>query len=388
MAFNINFLKGAVKIYLYGEMPERFINLCIVEKINLWGIEKEGEGLIAWISLQDFFKIRTLVRKSQVKVKVISFLGLPFFTKRIKKRKMLLIGGVLFILAIYILSSHIWFINIIGLKAIQEEQIKRIALENGIKIGAKQDEINIEAIEKDIMLKIPEVSWVSISLEGTKIIIEVVEKTMPVQEDKSPANIVAQKDAVIDEIIVLAGEPVIRKGDTVKRGDTLIIGTGAEESRAKGIVRGKVWYESYAESNLVKIDYEFTGNKRITGFLKIGDTKLDFNPFADRIFPEYDTKVISKALPLWRNSDFNVEITINVHYEKLSNKTFLGFEEAYNEAKTEALQTVQDFIPENAQILSNEIEVLQDKENEISNVVRIRISVETMEDIGEKVNIN
>ncbi|MDF2929590.1 MAG: sporulation protein YqfD [Anaerospora sp.] len=57
----------------------------------------------------------------------------------------------------------------------------------------------------------------------------------------------------------------------------------------------------------------------------------------------------------------------------------ISVEQARDEAKARALQSVQQSIPESAQILARNIEIL--KLNE-PNLVRIKVGVETVEDIG------
>jgi similar to stage IV sporulation protein len=102
---------------------------------------------------------------------------------------------------------------------------------------------------------------------------------MPKQEDKAPAHIMAGKDGVITEIIAVTGQPAVKKGDTVKKGDLLIKGF-AEEAvvptvpgqppiisvplqliKAQGIVKARVWYESYGEAYLMQSYHERTGNQ-------------------------------------------------------------------------------------------------------------------------------
>ncbi|MDF2875348.1 MAG: sporulation protein YqfD [Sporomusa sp.] len=217
MIFNTKYLRGAVKIRITGTIPERFINLCITEQILLWGITKIDEDLIAWIGLDDFFKIRPLVLRSATRVQVLSHRGLPFVIKRAKRRKMMIAGAVLFIVLLNIMSSYVWFVDITGVKSMSENEIRNVAISNGLKPGAVIGGLNTKLIEREILLNVPEVAWVGINFTGTRAVIEVVEKTMPKQETKAPAHIVAMKDGVITEIIALAGQPAVKKGDTVKK---------------------------------------------------------------------------------------------------------------------------------------------------------------------------
>ncbi|SMC93938.1 sporulation protein YqfD [Sporomusa malonica] len=403
MIFNINYVRGAVKIRISGSMPERFINLCIAERILLWDINKTNEDLIAWIGLNDFFKIRPLVFRSRTQVKVLSHRGLPFVIKRAKRRKMLMAGAILFIILLNLLSSYVWFVDITGLKSVPENGIRYVASQQGLKPGAVRDDVNIKSVEREILLNIPEVAWVGINFTGTRAVIEVVEKTMPKQENKAPAHIVAIKDGLITEIIALAGQPAVKKGDTVKKGDLLVKGFAPELTptategqppvidvpreliRAKGIIKARVWYESYAETELEETTVTRTGNRQAAVILKIGGSELAFNTTSDQPFREFETEIIHKQLPVWRNSEFAVESTIRLYHEVNSNLAVKSFEDARDEAHAKAIQVVQNSIPEAAQMLSRNFEVLKTPEE---NIVRVKVNVETIEDIGQTINIS
>ena len=403
MIFNSNYLRGAVKIRISGSMPERFINLCIAEQILLWGLTKVEQDLVVWIGLDDFFRIRPLVKCSRTKIKVISRMGFPFVMKKSKQRKMLLAGAVVFVILLNVLSSYIWFIEITGLKNLPEQYIRYAAYQQGLKPGTNRDNLNTKAIEREMLLTLPEIAWVGVTFTGTRAVIEVVEKTVPKQETKTPAHIVAAKDGVITEIITLAGQPAVKKGDTVKKGDLLIKGFAEEPAapaqegqppiinvpkeliRAKGIISARVWYESYAEAELKEAAAYRTGNRQVAVVLQAGEHKLSFNSASGQPFQEFETEIIHKQLPEWRNSEFAVESTITIYHETNTHLTERSSTEARDQAYGRAMQVVQNIIPETAQILSRNYEVLKTPEE---NLVRVKVNVETIEDIGQTINIS
>ncbi|WP_333595082.1 sporulation protein YqfD, partial [Anaerospora hongkongensis] len=96
-------------------------------------------------------------------------------------------------------------------------------------------------------------------------------------------------------------------------------------------------------------------------------------------FELYESEITHKRLPQWRNSQLFVESTIQVYHELQAFTQEISIEQARDEAKARALQSVQQIIPESAQILARNIEIL--KLNE-PNLVRIKVGVETVEDIG------
>ncbi len=400
-----NYISGTVSIRIKGDMPEKFINLCLTQNIFLWNIAKVGNDFYACMRLPDFFCIRPIARKSHTKVKVLSHRGLPFVIKRIKHRKMMVVGALLCLLALNIAASYIWFVDVTGLKNIPAERIKQIAWQNGLKPGIIKDSVNAKTVENEILLTVPEIAWVGVNFTGTRAVIEVVEKTMPKQEDKAPAHIVAEKDGIITDFIVLNGQPAVKKGDTVKKGDILIRGIISEPLptnetvqsphagtvvpqqrivKAKGIIKARVWYESYGEAELSKLVYNRTGRKEVGVSVRIGSNELILKKAKNIPFDQYETEVIDKKLPFWRNSGFTVESSINIYHELESSLAEKTLDEASDEARAKALASVQSLIPETAHVLSRNIEVLQTAE---PNLVRVKISVETIEDIGHSISI-
>lgn len=393
------YINGSVKICITGAMPEKFINLCVAERIYLWGLSKENEKLYAWIELSDFYHIRPLVRKSCTRVSVKAYRGWPFLAKRIWRRKMLVLGAIMCLITIQIFASYIWFVDVVGTKATSPVKIAEVAKEHGLKPGVLKDTIQSKSIENAILLTIPEVSWVSVNFMGTRVVIEVVEKTIPKQEDKAPAHIVSDRDGIIMEIIALAGQPAVKKGDTVRKGDVLIKGiaptiaptspdqpaqsapltTPPQLVKASGIVKARVWYESYGEAALQQIITERTGRQELEVLLHFGGNQIALKRAPQPPFDLYESEIVHKTLPQWRNSQFSVESTLNTYYELQASLHEISVEQARDEAKARALQSVQQSIPESAQILARNIEIL--KLNE-PNLVRIKVGVETVEDIG------
>lgn len=398
MIFNLhNYMGGTVTFKVSGPMPEKFINLCMLEKKNIVSISKRDNDFIVCMGLKDFFCIRPLVRKSKNRIQVIGYWGLPFITRRIKKRKMLVIGGALFLIVINILISYIWFIDVVGMKDVPVRKIKDCVYQYGLKPGVLKEEVNAKFIENQILLSIPEVAWVSINFTGTRAVVEIVEKTVPKEVDKAPGDIIASKDGIIIEVIALAGQSMVKKGDTVKKGDILVKGiardgkevlsTASEVTpqiiRANGIVKARVWYEGYGEADLVTARRERTGQKKVGITLRVLEHDFCLKPVKIDSEEEFEVEVMNKKISWWRNSGIAVESIINTYYEITTNMVELSNEEARAQGEVKALAEVEYLIPETAHVLARTIEVLKTPE---SNLVRVKVNIETVEDIGQFMN--
>lgn len=382
----LNYMAGSVKIHISGAIPEKFINLCIAREILLWGITKVETGFTAYIRVDDFFYIRPLARRSLTKITILKKLGLPFLQRKIKQRKMLLAGAVLFIILLQYLTSFVWFIEVRGIKNLSASDVKAVTYSAGLKIGVPKDKVDLKQVEREILYQMPETAWAGVNITGTRAIIDIVEKTMPPKEEKAPANIVAAKDGTITEMITLAGKAAVTKDHTVKKGDILIYGQDSNmvPIKAKGLVKARVWYEGYGEANLAEQYFSRTGNRAIKVALTMNEHEFTLKDLPAAVYPYFEQEVIHKNLSFWRNSNIIVESTIHVYYELTPLVRRITLDEAKEAAKANALMAVQHKIPETAQVIWRNIEVLDMAED---NIVRIKVGIETVEDIGQSVNL-
>lgn len=381
----LNYFSGIVKLRLTGPFPEKFINLCIAQDIFLWGINKKNNEFYVYMRLGDVFRIRKIARQSKIKVNIVSHYGLPFMKKKIYKFKMMVIGAFLSMILLNVITSYIWFIDITGMRNVNVDRIKTVITDNGLKPGIKKSAIETKSIEKVILNNIPEIAWVSINFTGTRALIEVVEKTLPPPDEKSPAQIVAAKDGIITEIIALSGQPVVKVGDVIKKGDVLIAGISNTNSpiRAKGIVKARVWYEAYGEAPLTEAVYKRTGQQKTAANITVGGYVIPIKYTNKNIFDIYETEETHKKLFEWRKDSITVEFNKIVYYELQCMYIENSREQAIDKAKAQALFLVQNKLPPSNVILFRNITVLPLE----AEVARVKATVESIEDIGQVVNI-
>jgi methionine--tRNA ligase beta chain len=219
----LNYLLGYCVIKVEGSRKESFINLVINAKIPLWDIvQKDADWLWAKVYVTDISKLRHIARKSRCPFKIVDKKGFPFIALRAEKRKGLVVGIILFTVTLYWLSSFIWFVDVFSnqpLELVSEEKILAEAARLGIRPGALKSRLSTDKIEHKLAVSLPQLTFVSIELEGTLAKIEVVEKKVIDEQNKEkPAHLVAAKDGIIEEILVLSGNPRASVGDTVQKG--------------------------------------------------------------------------------------------------------------------------------------------------------------------------
>ena len=331
----LNYLLGFVNITVEGFFVERFINNCINNKIFLWGIKRKSTTLLTTnISIKDFRKMRTIGRKTKCKVNINSKKGLPIFLHRYRKRKILILILIPIVLAILISSTYIWNIEVNGLENISSEEIIEQLKEEGIDIGKRKNSIDAKTVINNIRLKRDDVSWMSIDMKGTNIIITIVEaeeKPDIVDKDKY-CDIVSDENGIITKITADVGTAVVKVGDIIKEGDILIGGymegkyTGVRNVHAKGNVEARVWYTKRIESGFTREIKEETGVQKNNYSINLNNFKINLYKSLPN-FENYDTINETNKIKIFDNFYLPIEINKTTYVEQRKANITYGKEE-------------------------------------------------------------
>lgn len=380
-----NYLRGYVIIKLEGSNLEKLINLAIIQKVDLWDIKRAGNLIIAKTQVNSLAKLKPLVRKTRCSVKVLRKVGLPFICFRLGRRKGLVTAGVFFLAILYFLTSFVWFIEIKGNKRVDTHAIIQIAAENGLKSPVWRKDVNTKKVETALMSKFPQLAWAGININGTKAVIEVEEKTSIHVEKNIVECLVAKADGLITQLLVISGQPLVKEGDTVKKGQMLITGLlGQEENQgnipAKGKIKARVWYDFYREGYSKQEVYSRTGRKAKALWLKIGDRYYHFRGVDSSPYPKYEQEESGFQIPKEYNIPFGW-LCVTYHEVKIETKQF-SFEEMKERLRNRAIRYLKTKIQPGAKITSEKINFLEQSED-IPGLVRLMVRVETLEDIGE-----
>lgn len=301
-----NYLQGYVIIKVYGFSTERFINMASYRGIHIWDMNIEEGCVYIKVSLSDFKMLKECAKKTGCKFEIIKRYGFPFFVNRYRKRKILALGIPLFIICIYILSSFLWKIDIYGNDRVSKTDILKMLDDNGISAGVLKFNIDTKETAKKIIEEFPDISWASVSINGTELIVKVsetIEKTTI--EDNTPSDIISSKDGIIEGIAVSSGTPIVKIGDVVYEGDTLVSGeiilkdgeeeVGKEYTASKGQVFAKVWYEFYNEVPLVYNENIYTGDNKTDIYITLNGVM--FNIITPKTeYKNYDTQLVYEKI--------------------------------------------------------------------------------------------
>ncbi|MDS1029455.1 sporulation protein YqfD [Bacillota bacterium LX-D] len=395
-----SFFLGYCQIRVQGVQKEKLINLAITNGIMLWDIVEESKTKFRCKVFIDHIKpLRHIARSAKCRFRIIQRRGFPFLLRRIEQRKGMVVGAITFAIILYWLSSYVWFLEVDSakpLKHLTREKVISQAAKVGLKIGSAKGDLNLNKLEKELVGLLPEASFISINLHGTLAKIQVVEKQVVEKTDNEPANIIANKDGIIEEILVLQGDPQVKEGDTVQKGQILISSlvpgmmldpeTGEIKPdyenctyvQAKGIVRARVWYEDAVEIPLIQFVKTETGHKSTQILLRINDRVIKLKGPQQSPYKVYKLQTKTKNLSFWRDSSKPIELIYNTYLELSSSRKVLSKDRAVKIAEKKAFNILSAKIPQQAKILDrkNIVEEVQQQK------IKVRVNIETLEDIG------
>lgn len=222
---------GYVQFSLIGGIPERFLNQCARSGIYLWDI-RGGKDCGACVAAGKYRELRCLARRAGSKLKLKKRYGLPFATMGIRKRRGMIAGAVLFAVIVSLLSMRVWYIDVVGNATIPTAEIKSELAELGIVPGSLKNSMNPQMLQQALMIKFPEVSWLSVNTRGCTAEVRLKEKAeRPPMEvkDTRPCNIKAASTGQILFMEVYAGTAQVKEGDAVVEGQLLISGIVEDE---------------------------------------------------------------------------------------------------------------------------------------------------------------
>lgn len=227
MSFFKRWYDGYVRVKLKGQSQERFLNICSGRGIILTNMKYSDDGYICTMCLKDYLYIKPVVKKCGVVPYIKSRHGLPAILGRIKKRISLFIGIIISIVLIFVLSAHIWNIEIEGNLYHTDEQLLKLLENNNIRAGTRISDIDCPGLEAEIRLQYPDIGWVSAEINGTGLKLMIKETKDPTEnlvEENRFGDIVAKKNGIVKKIVTREGTALVKEGDRVKEGDILISG--------------------------------------------------------------------------------------------------------------------------------------------------------------------
>lgn len=280
----VGFFVGSIRIRITGRRPERTLNEFANNALRFTGVRKSSESSIELtIGKRDLTKAEALCIQSMSSLTVLSKKGLPYFLLRFKKRYVLYFTPLLSVLFAFYLSFYIWEIDVSGNETVTDGEILS-ALENaGVRIGTFGPDIDQEIIRSEVIAEIDRLSWLTVNVYGCRaevLVRERIERPELICE-REPTEVRAGRTGLITNINVYAGKPLVKAGELVMLGQTLITGqmdsisSGIRFVHAMGDITARTWYSLSACMPLEYCTKNYTGESITRKSIVIGNLRIN-----------------------------------------------------------------------------------------------------------------
>ena len=363
-------LNNTLEICVTGDNVERFLNLCSFHNIKLSNISTVDNKYHMNLSLEDFFKLKAVVKKSKVKVKIIKKKGFLFQIKKWAKRKLFFITPFLCLLLLWINSHLLWGVRIEGNSSVTDDLIEEFLQEQGIYYGMPLSRIPIYELKTNLRTKYDEITWVSIYLEGAYLRISLKERdttVFPQNSFSGGKNLIAHTVGVVESVLVRQGTALVTSGDTVEKGTVLIEGKvdipdqdGSIKETRYCKADGDVYLVyPYLIEEIISLDHvekQYTGKTYEKYIFTWKDKMWEF-PFFKVPFLKYDCITTPLHFPVFKLISFPLEIYKSIYQDYILIREKYSIKEAEQIAEQKLNKIIVSLEEKGVQIIEKNVKI-------------------------------
>ena len=304
-----------------------FMNLCMLKNIPYADFKVCGDRLCVKLRLAALKKLLAEAEKSDLKILVEKRGGVPIFFSKYKNRYGVFFGVLASLALIFLSQNIVWNVDVIGNENITACEVSAKLRDYGFGVGSYIPAVNTDKIENKMLIDYDAISWISINIKGTVATVEIREYREPYEEvSVRPANLVAAKSGLVEEVRIYKGNVLVSKGKYVEKGDLLVSGlydserVGFRFTRASGSVFAKTTTEYYVEIPYEYTKKEYTGEEYYEKYLNFFDflIKISKNSRNDIVFYDKIDTVDSYCLPDGVQTPISVRTVRYIEYEEVN----------------------------------------------------------------------
>lgn len=367
----IKYFKGVLRIKLISNTPERFLNICNANNISMWNLQRIDGEYYFNIYPSEYYRLKTILKKTASKTVIVGKTGAPFLAFRYRKHHCFVAGILLAFFMLYIISLFVWDISVEGNVMITDDVILDALKANGTTHGMFLKQISCDELEKYLRSQFNDLTWVSVEINGTRLIIHVKENDEDYVElkENSVCDLTASRAGTIHSIVTRSGTPMVQVGDEVSEGDVLVSGIvtvyddygeviSTKEVRADADILLDTVYE-YEDELKIKYTYKiFTGEQKKFLYVKFMDSliRIGLNPK----YEKYETLLTDSQIKL------NENFYLPVHYGSITYNEYREETAKYTQEEAETILNgrlsyfLEDLEEKGVQIIGKDVKMYKD----------------------------
>ncbi len=168
----------------------------------------------------------------------------------------LIVGAAILPLLVGFLMSFLWQVRVTN-AAQYVGEVRLFLMENGVRPGRRLSELSAADLQAALEHRLPAVKWARVTLRGVVMTVDLTPGTNR-KDEAEDGDLVAAEGGLIVRVACFAGTPLVKPGEVVVPGQTLIQGRerGADGEtvpvRARGEAIARVWTQARATVRLTE----------------------------------------------------------------------------------------------------------------------------------------
>ena len=215
---------------------ERLIRQAGEQGIALSGLKRSGpRRLSGMVAEDDLPRLHELAQSGGWRFEAGRRRGAGRWLDTLHRRWLLAAGCLIAAAALAVASQLVWRIELID-PGVYEADLRNYLEVLDVRPLRWKRSLDLGAIRDSLEWRYPEVAWIECGFRGMTLTVTVVEGVSSGEAltHIGSGDVVALRDGVVKSIITLAGTPLVAAGETVRKGQVLILG---EERTSDGLVR-------------------------------------------------------------------------------------------------------------------------------------------------------
>ena len=214
-------LRGSVRAEVSGAAPQRLLNAMSEADMPFWdAVPQDAFTICLGLYSRDLRDAKALASRCQCELKLLRESGVPVVKRRLRRRVALLVTAVCCFALLAASSLFVWDIRVEGNEQVSTGEILRALAGCGVEPGAFWPGWSSDEIRNSVILDIPELAWLGVSVDSSRAVIRVRERTEAPElvNSEGMGSVTARTTGIIDSMRVYQGAPLVAVGDAVVAG--------------------------------------------------------------------------------------------------------------------------------------------------------------------------
>lgn len=291
-------LPGRVRVRLTIPDAAAFLDRCVREGITPENVRAEDALTLAFtLRRAELAPARRLAERMGGRWHTLSVRGPAAGALRLRRHALFFAGLGTALALLAAASLFVWEIRVTENDSdVPDAEILRVLAAQGVGPGSFWPAFRGERIRTAALTELPALCFLAVNVRSGKAEVT-VKKALPPPEivnESVPSAVTARRGGVIESIFVLSGTALVKRGDAVVPGQTLVTSDGVRP-RAGAEVTARTWTELTAAAPLTVWEKTPAGADRRAFSLLLGNGRINFTPNSgilpgecDRITKKWD----------------------------------------------------------------------------------------------------